>query len=199
MTNKALIVVDVQNDFCPGGALAVPHGDAIIPVVNRIIRHVMNGDDLVVASADCHPIDSNHFGEGKWPVHCIQDTRGAEFHPSLALPHRLLPNFFVVWKGTGKDEDAYSAFDGKAYDDQTLEEILKNRGVEKVYICGLATDYCVKATVLDALRLGLKGYLLLDAIRAMNIHPGDGERAIEEMKNAGAILTTTEEVLSGII
>ncbi len=182
---RALIIADVQNDFCPGGALAVPHGDQIIPEVNRLIREFLARNDVVIKSRDWHPPDTNHFAfyGGLWPVHCIRETKGAEFHPDLLDDPRIT----VISKGLG-DGDDYSAYDGT-----DLAEFLREQQVEEVMVCGLATDYCAKDTVLDALREGFKVTALIDLMRAVDLHPGDGDRAIEEMRQAGAEIRRSEE------
>jgi nicotinamidase/pyrazinamidase len=175
---RALIVVDVQNDFCPGGALAVERGDEVVAPLNRLIEEFLSRGEPVYKSRDWHPSTTKHFAAygGTWPVHCVQGTRGAEFHPELIEDPRVR----VVSKGTG-DEDSYSAFDGT-----TLADSLRAEGVGEVWVGGLATDYCVKNTVLDALRAGFKVRALSDAMRAVNLHPGDDARAVEEMRGAGA-------------
>ena len=175
---RALIVVDVQNDFCPGGALAVERGDEVVGPLNRLIREFLERGEPVYKSRDWHPARTKHFAAygGTWPVHCVQGTRGAEFHEDLLDD----PRVHVVSKGTG-DEDSYSAFDGT-----TLAEQLRAQGVNEVWVGGLATDYCVKNTVLDALREGFKVKALTDAMRAVNLRPGDDARAVEEMRRAGA-------------
>jgi nicotinamidase/pyrazinamidase len=175
---RALIVVDVQNDFCPGGALAVEHGDEVVEPLNHFIEEFLEQGQPVYKSRDWHPAVTRHFAAygGTWPVHCVQGTRGAEFH------ERLLddPRVHVVSKGLG-DEDNYSAFDGT-----TLAEDLRREGVREVWVGGLATDYCVKQTVLDARREGFRVRALSDAMRAVNLQPGDDARALEEMRAAGA-------------
>lgn len=175
---RALIVVDVQNDFCPGGALAVERGDEVVAPLNQLIEEFLSRGDVVVKSRDWHPAETRHFAAygGTWPVHCVQQTRGAEFHPELLDDPRIR----IISKGLG-DEDCYSAFDGTE-----LGEMLRREGVEEVWVGGLATDYCVKNTVLDALRGGFRVKAVDDAMRAVNLQPGDDERAIEEMKEAGA-------------
>jgi nicotinamidase/pyrazinamidase len=175
---RALIVVDVQNDFCPGGSLAVERGDEVVAPLNRLIEEFLSRDEPVYKSRDWHPADTKHFEAygGTWPVHCVQGTRGAEFHPDLSAD----PRARVVSKGLG-DEDNYSAFDGT-----TLAEDLRREGVTEVWVGGLATDYCVKNTVLDALRAGFRVRALSDAMRAVNLQPGDDARAVEEMRAAGA-------------
>jgi nicotinamidase/pyrazinamidase len=175
---RALIVVDVQNDFCPGGSLAVEHGDEVVAPLNRLIEEFLSRGEPVYKSRDWHPADTKHFTAygGTWPVHCVQGTRGAEFHPQLSRDPRVR----VVSKGEG-DEDNYSAFDGT-----TLADSLRAEGVSEVWVGGLATDYCVKQTVLDALRAGFRVRALRDAMRAVNLHPGDDALAVEEMRRAGA-------------
>jgi nicotinamidase/pyrazinamidase len=180
---KALFIVDVQNDFCPGGALPVPEGDQVVPVINRLMDHF----PFVLASKDWHPSETVHFQ--KWPPHCVQGTPGAEFHPALRTDR--IDQVFL--KGTGNRDDGYSAFEAT---NENLAEYLRRHGVEELYVTGLATDYCVRATVLDALREGFRTYVVTDAVRAVNVSPGDGERALEEMRRAGAILVTSEELLS---
>jgi nicotinamidase/pyrazinamidase len=175
---RALIVVDVQNDFCPGGSLAVEHGDEVVAPLNRLIEEFLSRGEPVYKSRDWHPADTKHFTAygGTWPVHCVQGTRGAEFHPRLSRDPRVR----VVSKGEG-DEDNYSAFDGT-----TLADSLRAEGISEVWVGGLATDYCVKQTVLDALRAGFRVRALSDAMRAVNLHPGDDALAVEEMRRAGA-------------
>jgi nicotinamidase/pyrazinamidase len=175
---RALIVVDVQNDFCPGGSLAVERGDEVVAPLNRLIEEFLARGEPVYKSRDWHPAATKHFEAygGAWPLHCVQGTRGAEFHPDLIDDPRVR----VVSKGLG-DEDNYSAFDGTA-----LADSLRSEGVEEVWVGGLATDYCVKNTVLDALRAGFRVRALSDAMRAVNRQPGDDARALEEMRGAGA-------------
>lgn len=179
--HDALIVVDPQNDFCPGGSLAVPEGDAIFEIVNQAIpkfRHVL-------ATQDWHPLEHRFFQEfgGPWPYHCLQGTRGAEFHPRLnaaAIQE-------IVKKGMDLNLDGYSGFAGT-----DLAERLRRRGVSRVFVCGLATDYCVKATAIEAIENGFESYVLTDAIRPVEVQPGDGERALQEMRAAGVYLITSE-------
>jgi nicotinamidase/pyrazinamidase len=175
---RALLVVDVQNDFCPGGALAVPNGDEVVGPLNGLIEEFLLNEEPVFKSRDWHPPRTKHFEEygGTWPPHCIQETRGAEFHPELLDDPRIQ----IISKGTGH-EDNYSAFDGTG-----LAALLRQRGVEEVWVGGLATDYCVKSTVLDAIREGFKVYAIANAMRPVELQPGDGERAIEEMRRNGA-------------
>jgi nicotinamidase/pyrazinamidase len=175
---RALIVVDVQNDFCPGGTLAVEHGDEVIAPLNQLIAEFLEQGLPVYKSRDWHPPTTKHFTHygGTWPIHCVQNTHGAEFHADLLEDPRIQ----IVSKGMG-DEDNYSAFDGTP-----LAEELRSRGVSEVWVGGLATDYCVKNTVLDALREGFRVRAVSDAMRAVNLHPGDDARAVEEMRAAGA-------------
>ena len=175
--SEALLIVDFQNDFTPGGALAVEGGDQIAARVNELAAS--GRFDLVVASRDWHPPEHGSFAAqgGSWPVHCVQDTQGAELHPSLERSHVDI----VYDKGQDPETDGYSNFEVP-----DLDRILRERGIDKLTVVGLATDYCVKNTVLDALRLGYEVDVDLDAIRAVDVEPGDGERAIEEMRAAGA-------------
>jgi len=186
-TSKALLVVDPQNDFMPGGSLPVPDGDSIIPVVNRLIELFNSNNAPVFISRDWHPPDHCSFiGEGgKWPPHCVKDTEGALFHPDLILPE----SSEVIDKAVIKEPDAYSAFQ-----DTGLANILKIRGLTDIYTCGLATDVCVRSTVLDGLRAGFKMYVIEDAARAVEINPGDGEKAICEMEAAGAVIIESPEL-----
>jgi len=179
---KALLIVDLQNDFCPGGALAVKGGDSIVPVVNRMMERF----PLVVASQDWHPKDSVHFG--KWPVHCVADTPGAALHPGVKRDDIL--QFFR--KGTQNRDDGYSAFEATNVE---LEGYLKDADVTELVVCGLATDYCVKATALDAVERGFKTSVVTDAVAAVDVSPGDGEKALAEIRNAGVSLLRSEQIL----
>jgi nicotinamidase/pyrazinamidase len=189
ITDAALILVDIQNDFCPGGALGVAGGDKIIETVNRL----MPAFELVVSTQDWHPANHISFRErgGPWPPHCIQDTSGADLHPLLndsGIDLRLR-------KATEADRDAYSGFEASDRLGRSLDELLKGRDVTGVYVAGLATDYCVKATVLDAVKAGYEVFVVADAMRAVEANAGDSLRALEEMKRAGAKLTTSSDVL----
>ena len=187
-SRTALIVVDVQNDFAdPAGSLAVAGAAAALPVVNRAVQEATEAGALVVATQDWHPPSTPHFAKdgGIWPVHCVMNTWGAELHPDLALP----PATPAVRVGT-KGEDGYSGFTMRDLVSGTeeptgLDELLRARGIERVVVCGLATDYCVKATALDAASLGYAVEVLRDAIAAVDLEPGDGDRALEEMADAG--------------
>jgi nicotinamidase/pyrazinamidase len=171
---EALIVVDVQNDFCPGGALAVPDGDAVIDPINALEREA----PFVVATRDWHPPDHKSFkaNGGPWPVHCVRGTPGGELHPRIDRERVDV----VVDKGQTPDAEGYSAFE-----QSDLERLLRDRGVQTVDVAGLALDYCVRATALDARRLGFDVVLHEGATRAVDVSPGDGERALEELRAAG--------------
>ena len=180
----ALIVVDVQNDFCPGGSLAVPEGDAVVPVLNQYLERASAAGIPIVASRDWHPQETAHFAAfgGTWPVHCVQGTPGAAFHTGLRLP----PETLIASKGMSARDEGYSALEGQLPDRRNVLDALRERGVTRIYAGGLATDYCVRATVLGALAAGFETFLLRDASRAVDVTPGDGERAIAEMLAAGA-------------
>lgn len=187
----ALVVVDLQNDFAdPAGSLSVPGGEAIIPIVNEAVRTARDGGAMVVATQDWHPESTPHFARdgGIWPVHCVGGTWGAELHPAFELPADA-PR---VRKGT-TGEDGYSGFtmrDPESGEETAteLDSLLRAGGVERVVVCGLATDYCVKATALDAVRLGFEVTLLGDAVAAVNLVEGDGDRALAELQEAGVTL-----------
>ena len=182
--NDALVIIDVQNDFCPGGALAVAEGDQVVPVLNRYIKKFTQEKLPVFATRDWHPAKTKHFKAygGLWPPHCIQGTKGAEFRADLALPEDAV----IVSAGMAADEEGYSGFDGKNEKGLALSELLHASRIERIFVGGLATDYCVKQTVLDALKQGFKVVLLEDAVRGVNLQPDDSQRAIEEMLRAGA-------------
>lgn len=204
---RALIIVDVQNDFLPGGALAVPNGDEVIPVANRVSAEF----DLVIATQDWHPPDhgsfaANHPGKKPgdvidlngieqilWPVHCVQNTPGAAF--ARALDTSRVERVFH--KGTDPGIDSYSTFFDNARRKATgLGDYLKQRGIRRVYILGLATDYCVKFSALDAVDLGFKTLVIEDGCRAVELRPGDAARAIEEMKAAGVAVVSSAKLLT---
>lgn len=171
---EALIIVDVQNDFTPGGTLAVPHGDEVIDAVNALARSY----DLVVATRDWHPPDHGSFADqgGIWPVHCVAGSEGAQLAPGV--DRELLD--VVVDKGRSRDADGYSGFE-----DTGLDELLRSRHVDTVHVAGLALDYCVRATALDARRAGFDVVLHLSATRPVDVEAGDGERAVAELRAAG--------------
>jgi nicotinamidase/pyrazinamidase len=192
----ALLIVDFQNDFTPGGALPVAHGDEVADPINAIADRF----DFVVATRDWHPADHGSFEgvevepdkwqgldpPGIWPVHCVQGTAGAELHPSLDRSKVDQ----VVDKAQDPNTQGYSAFHGG-----NLADVLREHGVDHVYVAGLATDYCVKNTVLDAVREGLRVTVVGDAIRGIDVKPGDSERAVEEMREAGADVVSSAELL----
>lgn len=189
MAKHALLIVDVQNDFCPGGALAVPEGDEVVPVLNRYIERL---GAPVFASRDWHPTETRHFRErgGPWPPHCVRETAGAAFHPRLKLPADAV----VVTKGTDPTDDGYSAFEGVDRSGVPLGVALGEKGVQKLFVGGLATEYCVRASVLDALKQGFDVVLLTDAIRGIDVKPGDTARALAEMRDAGAGTATLDTI-----
>lgn len=176
----ALVIVDVQNDFLPGGRLAVPQGDEVLPVLNRYIAAFIQKHLPIYATRDWHPPNHCSFQSegGTWPSHCVMDMQGAAFAASLELP----PSATIFSKGTAPGKEAYSGFEGT-----DLAERLRQGGVRRLYVGGLATDYCVLNTVKDGLRQGFKVMLLKDAIRAVNVAPTDGRKAEEEMERLGAV------------
>lgn len=184
---RALVLVDLQNDFCPGGALVVPRADEIFPVVRRLVDRASRASWPIVATRDWHPADHCSFNSrgGPWPAHCVAGSRGAAFASGLGLP----PQTVVVSKATAPDRDAYSGFDGTE-----LAERLAVLGVRELIVCGLATDYCVKATALDGLGLGFAVTVIEDAIRGVELAPGDSSRALAEMQSAGARLMSERDV-----
>lgn len=175
----ALLIVDVQNDFLPGGSLAVPHGDAVVPVLNAAIDAFVAQSLPVVATRDWHPAAHCSFRAqgGPWPPHCVASTHGAAFAAALRLP----PDTVVISKATTPDQDAYSGFQGT-----DLDQRLRAAGICRLFVGGLATDYCVLNTVRDALQHGFAVLLLTDAIRAVDVQPGNGQRAEAEMLGLGA-------------
>ena len=187
---KALIVVDVQNDFCPGGALAVTNGDEVVAALNALAKAFLARGEPVFKTRDWHPARTKHFAKygGTWPIHCVQGTPGAEFHADLIDDPRIT----IISKGTTEGADGYSGFDGTS-----LARLLREKGVAEVWVGGLATDYCVKHTVLDARREGFEVKALADAMRAVNLNPNDGRQAIEEMKAAGAEIIGHENLAAG--
>lgn len=205
---RALIIVDLQNDFLPNGALAVVQGDQIIPIINALLN-TQNLFDVIVASQDWHPKDhesfaANHPGKKPgdvvdlgalrqilWPVHCVQNSIGAELTTQLHTQN--IDKIFH--KGIDKTIDSYSTFFDNGHKKSTgLENYLREHGVTEVYIAGLATDYCVKYSVLDAIKLGFKTYVIVDGCRGVNLHPGDSEHALREMSAIGAKLITSQTI-----
>jgi nicotinamidase/pyrazinamidase len=176
--NDALIVIDVQRDFLPGGSLGVPDGDAVVPVLNEYVRRFRDAELPVVATRDWHPPDHCSFAEqgGPWPPHCVRNSPGAEFAGGLRLPEETL----VVSKATEPDAEAYSGFEGTG-----LAPLLRESGIHRLFVGGLATDYCVLATVSDAVAAGFDVVLLADAVRAVEVASGDGEKAMRSMRELG--------------
>jgi nicotinamidase/pyrazinamidase len=183
----ALIIVDVQRDFLPGGSLGVPDGDAVVPVINAYAEKFRAAGLTVAATRDWHPADHCSFEAqgGPWPPHCVRDTAGAGFADALRLP----PEVILISKATKSEADAYSGFDGT-----DLAERLRAVGVRRVFVGGLATDYCVLATVRDARAAGFEVALLTDAVRAVNVDPGDGDRALGEMQELGASFVEMQDL-----
>ncbi|MCA9425909.1 MAG: nicotinamidase [Candidatus Omnitrophica bacterium] len=178
-SRDGLIVVDIQKDFCPGGSLSVDRGDRVVPVINRLIPKFSH----VFLSRDWHPPNhcsfshSPKFVDKSWPVHCVAGSPGAEFHPLLSIPELAI----VIDKGVDPDREAYSAFE-----ETNLAKFLRDRGIDRIFVAGLATDYCVKSTVLDALNQGFETFLVQDACRGVDNPPGSVDKAIKEMKESGA-------------
>jgi len=202
---KTLIIVDLQNDFLPGGALPVPHGDEVVPLANGLQRSF----ELVLATQDWHPPDhgsfaANHPGKKPgdriildgieqilWPVHCVQNTRGAEFASSFDTSRFA----HVFHKGTERNIDSYSTFFDNAHRRHTgLADYLKKRSIKEIYLMGLALDYCVKYSALDAPQLGLNPYIILDGCRGSELNPGDSGRALDEMKRVGTVLLKSIDI-----
>jgi len=183
--SSCLIVVDVQRDFMPGGALPVPQGDIIIDPLNRLIELFSSKGLSIVFTRDWHPRDHISFSDrgGPWPPHCVMNTSGAEFHPNLRAPH----NVIIISKGTERDKEAYSGFQGT-----NLHDILLEKGIKRLFIGGVATEYCVKSTVLDALEIGFETIVVEEAIKG--IRREDEIRAKEEMIDSGAILASINEI-----
>ena len=187
--HDALLIVDVQNDFLPGGSLAVVGAETIIPIINGYIDFFTSLSLPLFAGRDWHPLHHCSFSDrgGPWPVHCVAGTHGAEFSSLLKLPQEL----FVISKATREEKEAYSAFEGT-----DLANLLKQHGVERLFVGGLATDYCVLHTVQDALKHGFAVILLVDAVAAVNVAAGDGDRAIDAMLAAGAVALHLSEIIS---
>ncbi len=185
--HDALLVVDLQNDFLDGGSLGVPGSTAIIPVVNQYIDMFTRALFPVFACRDWHPANHCSFVEngGLWPVHCVAKDHGSEFHPDLHLP----PGTYIASKGSLPDREAYSALEGTK-----LEKELRAQSIERVFICGLATDYCVLETTRDLVKNNFMAVILQDAIKAVDVQPGDGVRAIREMLSLGALKVTLHDI-----
>ena len=179
----ALIIVDIQKDFCPGGALPAPGGNDIIAAVNRHLDEARDRGITVYASRDWHPAVTSHFTAygGEWPPHCVQGSAGAQFHDDLKLPADAI----IISKGDDPARPGYSAFDGHTSSGKTLLRDLRERNVTTLYVAGIATDYCVKATVIDAAQSGFAVRLLKDAITGIDVRAGDVDHALDEMAHAG--------------
>jgi nicotinamidase/pyrazinamidase len=189
-SRKALVVVDVQNDFCPGGSLAVADGNEVVAPLNKLMKDFLDRGEPVYKTRDWHPEKTKHFAiyGGTWPIHCVQHTRGADFHPDLLDDPRIT----VISKGFDERADGYSGCDGTQ-----LAQLLRDEGVDEVWVGGLATDYCVKQTVIDGVHNGFKVKALADAMRPVNVNPDDGKKAVEEMKEAGAEIVGDENKAAG--
>ena len=188
-SRAGLLIVDVQNDFCTGGALAVRDSDQVVSALNRYIDDAVENGMTIYASRDWHPAVTSHFKTfgGNWPAHCVQGTDGARFHPDLRLPSTTI----VITKGENPNSPGYSAFEGHTPGGKLLLADLRERRIDHLYIAGLATDYCVKHSVLDALSAGLKVTVLEDAMAGVDARAGDSARAITEMREGGADVVTS--------
>lgn len=186
--HSAVIAVDLQNDFCPGGALPVPEGDTVVPVMNLYIARFSEMGLPVFFTKDWHPLNHVSFktAGGVWPDHCIQDTHGAKLHPGLLIPGDAV----IIEKGTAPNKDAYSAFEGTS-----LNARLRKDHIERLFIGGLATDYCVKHTVLDALHAGFEVFFLSDVSKGVDVNRGDSEEAIDEMLQEGAVRVIYKDII----
>lgn len=181
LTVKGLIIVDVQKDFCPGGSLATAKGNDIIPAINKLAEKF----DVIIATKDWHPATTVHFD--KWPVHCVRGTDGAAFHSDL----KIEKIDEVALKGTGNTDDGYSGFEATNLD---LQSWLKKRRINEVYVCGIASEYCVMATAMDAHRNGFKTFVVEDAIAAVEAKEGDTDKALKSMASAGIQLVHSDQV-----
>jgi nicotinamidase/pyrazinamidase len=192
LTHAALIIVDMQYDFLPGGSLPVAGGDDVIGTLNRYIDAFQASGLPILATRDWHPVETTHFQAhgGVWPAHCVQGTHGAEFHADLRLPESAI----VISKGMGATEDAYSGFQGVDPSGRPMADVLNELGVDHLHIGGVATDYCTVSTTLSALADGFRVTVLLDTIRGINLRPGDIENAIADMVRHGAEVTTIERL-----
>lgn len=191
----ALLVVDVQNDFCPGGALPVSRGDRVVAPINAYLAQALASGMVVYMTRDWHPPVTTHFKErgGAWPPHCIQGTPGAMFHPGLNVPSGSL----LVSKGDAPDSDGYSAFDGHTTDGTPLLLDMRSRGITHVYLAGLATDYCIRHSARAARDAGLRVTVLADAIAGVDLEPGDSGRALDEMRARGVLFDSGPDALKG--
>jgi len=192
---KALLVVDIQNDFCPGGALGVPEGDQIIPTINKYIKFFSQKKLPVLVTRDWHPVRSRHFRDfgGVWPIHCIQNTSGAAFHSALKLPVQTL--FF--YKGMDPLRESYSAFQAEDGKGVSFLRTLNSYGIKELFIAGLATDYCVKFSALDAIKRKFKVTILIDAIKGVDLRRGDSEKALQQIFKKGAKSMDFDKLVKG--
>lgn len=192
MKDEVLVVIDVQNCFMPDGALPVANGDKVVPVLNRYIKLFRREALPVYATRDWHPEFTHHFKDygGDWPAHCIQGTEGAKFHPDLELPEDME----IISAGMDPNSQGYSSFEGVNEQGVSFEESLRGREIKHLFVGGLATDYCVKTTVLDALQKSFRVTVLMDAIKGVEVEPGDSTRALEAMIRAGARLGNFKDV-----
>lgn len=210
MKNSALLLVDIQKDFTTGGALEVKNGDSIVPVANTLIDLFEENNQLVIATKDWHPLNHKSFAINScknvgdfgelnglpqvfWPIHCVQDSEGSKFHEDLKEVNN------IIYKGQNIDVDSYSAFfdNGKIYE-TNLNDLLKLNEIKTLYIMGLATDYCVKYTVIDAIDLGYEVYLIEDGIKGVNLNTNDSQKAIDEMCSRGARLINSSKIIDSI-
>jgi nicotinamidase/pyrazinamidase len=193
-SNKALLIVDIQNDFCPGGALGVSEGDRIIPTVNKYIQLFEQKQLLLFFSRDWHPSETIHFQEkgGPWPPHCIQGTNGAKFHPDLRIPE----NAVILSKGMDPNLDSYSVFEAFDEDLLSFPELLRKQEITELFIGGMATDYCVRTTSLDALKQGLNIHVLVDAVKGIDAINSD--KTLEEIQSKGGDLKSFSQVEKGL-
>jgi nicotinamidase/pyrazinamidase len=188
LNNTAFVIIDVQNDFCPGGSLAVQEGDQVVSVINRLIPEF----PFVIATQDWHPPNHISFKArgGPWPPHCVQGTRGAEPHPDLDKERVDL-----YLRKAAPDSDAYSGFEAVDEEGNSLDQVLRSHNIKRLCVAGLATDYCVRVTTLDALKAGYEVSVVTDAVRAVNVAPEDGKNALREMSQSGARLVTSNELM----
>ena len=189
---KALLIVDVQNDFCPGGALGVPGGDAVIPAINKYAAYFKKKKLPIFVSRDWHPVQTSHFKDfgGIWPVHCIHNSAGAAFHLKLKVPLTAIH----LYKGMDPHKDSYSVFHAEDEKGTAFLKLLSIMKITELYIAGLATDYCVRFTALDALKHKLKVRVLIDAVKGVDLKPGDSDKAIKEIIKKGAKKITLKDV-----
>lgn len=193
--SSALIVVDMQNDFCPGGSLAVAGGDEVVPLINRYQELFKESGAAIIASRDWHPPETSHFSKfgGIWPEHCVQGSFGAAFRAGL----HFTPDIRIFSKGMDPEMDDYSALQARDESGESMTDFLRRRDIRELYICGLATDYCVLQTALEGIRSGFSVTILVDAVRGVDLKPGDSARALDEMRAAGAEMMTICNLFDG--